>query len=174
MKVENGKFVRVEYVGTFDDGEIFDSSQEHDKPLGFTVGSGQLIKGVDDAVIGMKVNEEKTIHIKPEDGYGEYQEEMVKEVPKNQFPDEDGQLKEGAQIVLQTPEGYIIPASIKKIEGDMVKLDFNHPLAGKALNFKIKILEILDEAPEGEDMCGCGCGCHECDDDECDHDHDHE
>ena len=69
MKVENGKFVRVEYVGTFDDGEIFDSSQEHDKPLGFTVGSGQLIKGFDDAVIGMKVNEEKTIHIKPEDGF---------------------------------------------------------------------------------------------------------
>ncbi len=159
MKVEAGKFVKVEYTGTFDNGEVFDSSEEHGSPLGFTVGSGDLIKGFDDAVMGMEIGQEKSFHVTPEQGYGPYQDDMIKEVPKAQFGEDSGQLQVGIQIVLQTPEGYVIPATVKAIEGESVKLDFNHPLAGKELNFKIKVVEILDEAPEGEGMDGCGCGC---------------
>ena len=165
MKVEAGKFVKVEYTGTFDNGEVFDSSDEHGSPLGFTVGSGELIKGFDNAVMGMEIGQEKSFHVTPEEGYGQYQDDMIKEVPKAEFLDENGQLKVGVQIVLQTPEGYIIPATVKAIEGDIVKIDFNHPLAGKALNFNIKVVEILDEAPEEERMGGCACGCDSCNDD---------
>jgi peptidylprolyl isomerase len=167
MKVEAGKFVKVEYTGTFDNGEVFDSSEEHGSLLGFTVGSGDLIKGFDDAVMGMEIGQVKSFHVTPEEGYGPYQDDMIKDVPKAQFGDDSGQLKVGIQIVLQTPEGYVIPATVKAIEGDNVKLDFNHPLAGKPLNFKIKVVEILDEPPEGEGMDGCGCGCDCGDHDDC-------
>ncbi|PKM89097.1 MAG: peptidylprolyl isomerase, partial [Firmicutes bacterium HGW-Firmicutes-12] len=139
MKVESGKFVKIDYVGTFDDGEEFDSSKQHGTPLGFVVGAGDMIKGFDDAVVGMSVGEEKSFHLTPENAYGEYKADMIKPVPKAQFPEGEGKLEAGIQIVLQTPDGYIIPATVKEIKDDIVMLDLNHPLAGKPLNFKINV-----------------------------------
>ena len=138
--VKKGDTVTVQYTGTLDSGEVFDSS-EGKNPLVFTVGAGKVIKGFDDAVVGMKTGEEKSIKLKPEEAYGNRNEQYVKEVPRKVFP-ETMDLKLGMVVVLGNQTGQKIAAIVKEVKGESVLLDFNHPLAGKNLNFKIKIVEI--------------------------------
>ena len=87
MKVQNGNSIKVHYVGKLDDGTVFDSSEEHGNPLEFTVGSGQVIKGFEQAVVGMEVDEEKTVKIPPADAYGDHNPSLVKKVPKKHLPE---------------------------------------------------------------------------------------
>jgi FKBP-type peptidyl-prolyl cis-trans isomerase 2 len=139
MAVKKGDKVKIDYTGTLDDGTVFDSSEKHGQPLEFEVGSGQVIKGVDEAVVGMKKGDEKEVKLKPEEAYGSPREELVKKVPRGQFP-EKMELKEGMILVMGTPDGQKIPATIRKVEEKEVTLDLNHPLSGKNLTFKIKVI----------------------------------
>ena len=145
MAVKKGDNVKVDYTGTFDDGTVFDSSQhgDHSHPLEFEAGSGMVIKGFDDAILGMKVGEEKTIHIDPQDAYGDYDPKLVQKIPRSELP--EGDLKAGMTLGMQTPDGHQIPILIKSINEKEATLDMNHPLAGKALNFKLKLVEIVSE-----------------------------
>jgi FKBP-type peptidyl-prolyl cis-trans isomerase 2 len=155
MAVKEKDKVYVEYEGKLDSGEVFDSSALHGgKPLEFVTGIGKMIPGFDKAVIGMEKGDEKEISLKPEEAYGESNPAYVQKVPKDKFPEE---IKEGMQIGIQTPNGQI-PAVIKKIEENNVELDMNHPLAGKTLNFKIKLVN-FEEGPFGEDKEGAPCSC---------------
>ncbi|MEK6850605.1 MAG: peptidylprolyl isomerase [Nanoarchaeota archaeon] len=146
MAVKKGDKVKVDYEGKLESGEIFDSSKhgDHSHPLEFTVGSRQVIKGFDDALIGMKINEEKEIKITPEDGYGHPKKEIVKEMPIKVLPPlpDGGKPEEGMALLLSTPSGQKFPAKIAKITKTNVTLDLNHPLAGKTLIFKIKLIGI--------------------------------
>ncbi|RMD57516.1 peptidylprolyl isomerase [Candidatus Woesearchaeota archaeon] len=139
MAVKKGDKIKVEYTGKFESGEVFDSSEKHKEPLTFQVGSGQLIKGFDEAVIGMEVGEEKEVTLNPEDAYGPRNEQLVQKVPKEKLPEG---AKEGATLVVNLPNGQQIPARIVSIDDDSATLDLNHPLAGKKLVFKIKVLSI--------------------------------
>ena len=139
--VKKGDKVTVHYTGTLEDGTVFDSSDKHEAPLEFIVGGGQLIKGFDDAVVGMKLDEEKEIKIPPEEAYGEYNPEYVKEMPKEVFPKEQ-EIQEGMMFLLNLPNGRQVPVRISEVTEDTVTVDLNPPLAGKTLIFKIKILEI--------------------------------
>tara|TARA_Y100000310_G_scaffold206563_1_gene206971 strand:- start:1807 stop:2235 length:429 start_codon:yes stop_codon:yes gene_type:complete len=141
MTIKKGDKIKVEYTGTLEDGKEFDSSAKHGKPLEFEVGAGQMIKGFDEAVVGMKLNEEKDITLKPEDAYGEAKDEMIKPVPREQFPKEK-EPEEGMVLVLQTPQGGQFPVKVVKVTDKEVSLDMNHPLAGKTLKFKVKIVGI--------------------------------
>ena len=85
-KVEKGQTVDIHYVGTFNDGEQFDSSHDREEVLSVQVGAGQLIKGFDAALIGMEIGVTKTVNIKPTEGYGEYNPEALAELPKDMFP----------------------------------------------------------------------------------------
>ncbi len=143
MKVEKGNKIKVEYKGTLEDGTEFDSSEKHGKPLEFTAGTGQVIKGFDEGVLGMEEGEEKTIHIEAKDAYGERSDELLKEIPRDRLPKEE--LKEGMTLIMTLPNGAQMPAVIHKLEGDKAILDLNHPLAGKNLNFKVKVTEIKKE-----------------------------
>jgi peptidylprolyl isomerase len=138
--VKKGDVVKVHYTGTLDSGETFDSSEGKD-PITFTVGAGQVIKGFDEAVVGMKTGEEKSIKIKPEEAYGLRNEQYVKEVPKKAFPP-NMELRSGMMVVLGTPDGQKIAALVKEVKQESAVIDFNHPLAGKNLNFKITVVEI--------------------------------
>jgi FKBP-type peptidyl-prolyl cis-trans isomerase 2 len=140
---KKGSKVSVEYEGRFEDGEIFDSSShgDHSHPLEFEVGTGQVIKGFDNAVDGMKINEEKEIVIEPKEGYGEINDKAVQEVPRKALP-KDQNPEEGMTLILSTPDGHKFPAKIKKVTKEKVVIDLNHPLAGKKLLFKIKLIEI--------------------------------
>lgn len=153
--VERGDLIKVDYVGTFSNGTLFDTSIESEAknaglfnpgriygPLEFEVGAGQVVKGFDQAVLGMKNNEEKPVEIKPEDGYGPIREDLIQIVPKNNFA-LDYQAKEGSIVMFNTQYGQV-RGLIKNISGENVTVDFNHPLAGKTLNFKIIVRNISE------------------------------
>ncbi|MBU0470038.1 MAG: peptidylprolyl isomerase [Nanoarchaeota archaeon] len=141
MPVKKGDKVKIEYTGTLDDGTVFDASERHGKPLEFEVGSGQVIKGFDEAVLGMEKDEEKEINLQPEEAYGQLRSELNKKVPREQLP-KDQEPKAGMILLVGLPNGQQIPARITEVSDSEVTIDLNHPLAGKALNFKIKVVEI--------------------------------
>ena len=140
MVVKKGDKIKVEYTGSFESGEVFDASEKHGKPLEFEAGAGMVVPGFDAGVIGMDVGEEKTITLKPEEAYGMPNEQAIQKVPKDKFPAE---AKEGMMIGVPLPNGQQMPAKITKIDDNEVTIDMNHPMAGKTLVFKIKIVEIL-------------------------------
>jgi len=111
--------------------------------LEFVVGSGQIISGFENAVIGMKRNQEKKIKLKPADAYGERNEALVQTVPGDVFKDKKKELKKDMMLVLKDPNGKVLPATIIKVDEKSITIDLNHPLAGKNLNFKIKVVEIV-------------------------------
>ena len=138
--IKNGDTVKVHYTGTLDNGEVFDSSLQRD-PLQFTLGQGQLIPGFEKAVIGLGVGDVTTANIPSVEAYGEHNPQMEVTVEKSQLP--EGMTPEvGMQLQLNQPDGQPIPCVITKIEGEMVTIDANHPLAGKDLTFNIEIVEI--------------------------------
>ena len=141
MAIKKGDKIKVDYVGSLEEGTVFDSSEKHEQPLEFQVGSGMIIKGFDDAVIGMNKGDEKEITLQPEEAYGKYRPELARKIPKYQIPDAD-KAKEGMIIMIGLPGGDQVPARITKVEKDGLTLDMNPVLAGKVLKFKIKIIEV--------------------------------
>lgn len=139
--VKKGDTVSLHYTGTLEDGSVFDTSKKRNEPLKFTAGSGQVIPGFDKAVVGMKKGEEKKFTLQPADAYGDRKPEMTHTVPRKQLPPEH-EPKLGMMLVMGTPQGQQVPAVITKVTKENVTLDLNHPLAGKALTFDIKIVEI--------------------------------
>ncbi len=140
MPIKEGDTVKVEYEGTLDDGTVFDSSERHGRPLEFEVGAGRIIKGFENAVIEMEKGEEKEIKLQPSEAYGEYDSQLIKKLPRGEHPKEE--LKPGMMIAVNLPNGAQIPARIIEVTDEEVTIDLNHPLAGKVLNFKIKVVEI--------------------------------
>ncbi|MDE1769819.1 MAG: peptidylprolyl isomerase [Thaumarchaeota archaeon] len=141
MTAKNGDKVKIEYTGTLDDGTIFDSNVDQGNLLEFEVGSGHVIKGFDDVILGMKEGEEKQFTIAPAEAYGEHDPTLIQKVPKEIFP-QDAELVPGLLFEAGLPTGEKVPAIITSIEGRIVTVDLNHPLAGKRLNFKIKLSAI--------------------------------
>jgi FKBP-type peptidyl-prolyl cis-trans isomerase 2 len=171
MKVAKGQKVKLHYTGTLDNGEVFDSSKDRE-PLEFIAGSGMVIKGFDDAVIGMDVGAEKKFSIESKDAYGEVIPQLMQEVPKEAFGEKIPEI--GVTIGIKAPTGQTIPAKIVKISEDKVTLDLNHPLAGKKLTFEIKVIESKkltrkeqEELDKQMQAHASGCG------GSCGHDHDH-
>ena len=156
-KVENGMFVSVDYKGTLQDGEEFDSSHGR-QPIEVQVGAGQVIKGFEEALMGMALNEKKVFTLQPEEAYGQRDETATHTFSRSDVPpDMDPQV--GDTIGLHTPDGQQIPARIAEVDTEKVVVDLNHPLAGEALTFEIEVVSISDtpmQAPQ--DGCGSGCG----------------
>jgi len=141
MPVKKGDKIKVEYTGTLNDGTVFDSSEKHGKPLEFEVGAGTVIKGFDEAVVGMELGEEKEITLPPAEAYGDHNPQFLKKMPRSQLP-EGQEPKEGMMLIVTAPNGTKLPAKIAEVTAETVTIDLNHPLAGKALNFKIKVVDI--------------------------------
>ena len=141
MAVKKGDKIKVEYTGSLEDGTVFDSSEKQGKPLEFEVGSGQIIKGFDEALIGMEKGQEKEIKIEPADAYGQHNPQLIKKLPKDKFPT-DKEIKPNMMLVLGTPDGRQIPTKVMDVTDSEITLDLNHPLAGKTLTFKIKVVEV--------------------------------
>ncbi|MHA7873937.1 FKBP-type peptidyl-prolyl cis-trans isomerase [Roseivivax sp.] len=139
-EVKTGDTVLIHYTGTLTDGSTFDSSAGRD-PLEFTVGSGQIIPGLDKALPGMTVGDKKSVEIPADEAYGQRQDEAFQAVPREQIP-EDIPLDIGTQLQVQTPNGQVMPVTVAEVNDSEVTLDANHPLAGKDLNFDIELVEI--------------------------------
>ena len=139
MLAIKGDLVRVHYKGTLTDGTVFDSSEGRE-PLEFTLGQGMVIPGFESAITGMKVGSSVVRTIPADEAYGPLREEMVINIPKDQFPP-DMPLELGQELQLQGPGGVLV-AQIVGIEEDDVMLDANHPLAGEDLTFSITLESI--------------------------------
>lgn len=139
MAIKKGDKVKVDYTGTLEDDAVFDTS-EGKQPLEFEAGSGQLIKGFDEGIIGMEKGEEKEIKLEPADAYGDVKPELLKKIPKEQLPKEP-EPKAGMVLLMKTPDGQQFPAKIEEIGDKEVTIDLNHPLAGKTLVFKVKVVD---------------------------------
>ena len=140
MPVKKGDKVKVEYKGTLDDGAVFDTS-EGKAPIEFEVGAKKVIPGFDNAVVGMEKGEEKEVKIKPEEAYGILRPDLVKKIPRTVLP-KDQEPKPGMMLMMTTPDGKQFPTRLTEVTDKEVTLDLNHPLAGKTLNFKIKLVDI--------------------------------
>ncbi len=136
-----GDTVRVHYTGTLTDGTEFDSSSGRD-PLEFTVGSGQIIPGLDKEIPGMAPGEKKQVTIAPEEAYGERDPSRVQTIPRDKIPD-NIPTDPGTQLQMQTPQGQAIPVTVMEASDSEVTLDANHPLAGQALTFDVELVEIV-------------------------------
>ena len=134
--------MKVHYTGQFEDGSVFDTSQGKD-PLEFTVGTGQVIRGFEEAIEGLNTGDSTTTTIEAPEAYGERLEELLFQVDKARFP--EGIVPSvGDQLQLNQPEGGMVDVVVSAIEGDTVTLDANHPLAGRVLTFKITVVDVAD------------------------------
>ncbi|MCP2507403.1 MAG: peptidylprolyl isomerase [Candidatus Thalassarchaeaceae archaeon] len=144
MKVENNKVITVHYTGTFPESdEVFDSSKDKD-PMSFLVGHKNMIEGFERELIGAETNETREFTLTPEDAYGNRNEEAIQEMPRDQFPEE---LDIGMMFQAQSENGPMQFTIIEVLE-DVVKIDFNHPMAGKILKFSVTVIEIRDASEE--------------------------
>jgi len=143
-QAKSGDTVKIHYTGTLDDGTQFDSSSGRE-PLQFTLGSGQVIPGFEKAVEGMTVGDSKTVNIPPEQAYGPRHEQMIQDVPKTALPD-DLEPVEGMALQAQGQDGKVINLTVTAVQDDSITVDGNHPLAGKALNFDIQLVDIARSA----------------------------
>ena len=177
MKVEQNKFVAVNYVLTVN-GEVADRSREG-QPLEFQFGTGMLLPKFEEAILGKEVGDKVEFTLAPKDGYGEKMDDLVATLPLDVFKIngeiQEGMLTPGNQIPMSDNQGNRMIGTVVSADSEKVVMDFNHPMAGKTLDFAVEIVEVRDVTPEDFAPQGCGCGCHggDCDDNcGCDH-HDH-
>jgi peptidylprolyl isomerase len=157
-KVEKDLFVSVDYKGTLANGEVFDSSEGR-PPLEVQMGAGQLIKGFEDALAGMSINEKKTFTIAPEEAYGLRDEDNTHSFDRKDIPPEMNPSV-GQVVGLSSADGGQIPAKVTHVDDEKVIVDLNHPLAGESLTFAIEVVGI-SASPTQAHGCAEG-GCESC------------
>ncbi len=138
---KKGDKVRVHYRGTLVDGEVFDSSEGH-APFEFTIGSGQVIAGFDEAVTGMEAGDKVSVDIPADKAYGERRKELVMQVPLSQVP-ADLELEVGMDLEMGGTNGELLRVRVVELGKEDVTLDANPPLAGEELHFDIELIEIV-------------------------------
>jgi peptidylprolyl isomerase len=157
-KVADGLFISVEYTGTLENGDVFDTSKGRE-PLEVEMGAGQLISGFESALAGMSLNETKVFTLEPEDAYGHRDEERMVTFQRSELPPQV-EPQVGQPIGMRSPDGKQFPAVISSVDDAQVTVDLNHPLAGRKLTFDIRVVGISDQATQ-QAACGCGCSCGE-------------
>lgn len=144
--VADGMVVTFDFTLRLNEDEIADTTQGQ-MPLRFVVGQGQLLPGLEDAMIGMVAGEERKITLEPEDAYGDWDEDALEEIAISDLP-EGADLEEGMPIEVTDSEGETYEASVYEVKDSTVILDYNHPLAGETLQFDVKVIDIRPATPE--------------------------
>ena len=145
---QNGDVVIAHYVGTLDDGTVFDKTQEQD-PVSFIVGADTILPDINRAFIGMSEGDEKQITIAPQDAFGMWEETNVKKLSRLYIDEMEPQI--GQVLKLTMEEGT--PDQFGKITGfdDLtIHVDLNHPLAGQTLHYSIKVVKIIKKDDPAE------------------------
>ena len=136
--VKDGSVVSVHYRGTLEDGSEFDSSYSRGEAMTFQIGQGQCIPGFENGIMGLAIGESKTFTLAPEEAYGSRDESAVQPIPTASFP-EGFEFQIGAMVQGENPDGGVVMATVTALDGDLVTLDFNHPMAGKTLTFAVEV-----------------------------------
>jgi FKBP-type peptidyl-prolyl cis-trans isomerase SlyD len=155
-------YVAIEYTLTLESGQEIDKSPEG-QPLGFITGTGQIIPGLEKALMGRTAGDNARLVVEPEDAYGPVKDNLFQEIPKTQFPN-DVDIKPGMAFEAQGPHGPFMITVAKINDNDTVTVDLNHPMAGKQLHFDVNVVEVRE--PTAEELAaaaaslssGCGCG----------------
>tara|TARA_Y100001970_G_C14199181_1_gene840055 strand:- start:1578 stop:2006 length:429 start_codon:yes stop_codon:yes gene_type:complete len=141
MNIQNGQTVSVHYVGRLNDGTEFDSSVQRGEPLKFEFGSGQILPAFEEALKQMEIGEKKSFSLTPDQAYGPVYDQAIQTIPKKQFG-ENVNLSPGEMVHGKGQDGQEVQAIIQSVTDENVILDFNHPLAGKDINFDIELLSV--------------------------------
>jgi peptidylprolyl isomerase len=139
--VKTGDTIMLHYTGKYKNGKVFDSTRKGN-PIPVEVGAGEIIKGLENAVIGMQPGENKTVVVQPEEGFGNYDEKRLIEMPKKSFP-ENISPEIGMELQLVNKQGQAFNVVVVEILDKSIMLDANHPLAGKVLVFDIELVKIV-------------------------------
>ncbi len=142
MQIAANKAVSIEYTLTNEAGEVIDSSVGG-APLAYLHGAANIIAGLEKALEGKQAGDELNVTVEPEEAYGEFRPELVAMLPRNMFEGVD-ELEVGMQFHASAPDGGMQIVTIRALEGDEVTVDGNHPLAGQALTFQVKVIEVRD------------------------------
>jgi len=184
VKIQPNAFVSLDYTLHDEDGELLDSSDAADDegdgadgegahPIDYVHGYGMLVPGLEAALVGLEIGDEREIVVSAEEGYGEHDEDLVLEVERSEFPD-PAKVTPGDEFFAESPDGEDVPMRVVEVKGDSVVVDANHPLAGVALHYKVKVLVVRSATEEEIETAARELA--EAEDHEhgpgCDHDHD--
>ncbi len=146
MAIEANKVVTINYTLKDEKGEVLDST-ENKNPFSYLSGNSQILPKLEDKINSMLIGSKDNIKLEPAEAYGDYKDEAVQKVNKSNFPN-DAKLEEGMSFMANTPEGKQMPFVIKNVEGEDVTIDFNHPLAGRSLEFDVELVDVRDATTE--------------------------
>ena len=146
MQVSKDKVVSIDYTLTNNQGQVIDSSQGR-APLAYLHGNNNIIPGLEKELEGKNVGDQLKVAVRPEEGYGNHDPQMVQSVPKTAFKGVDN-IQPGMQFQAQGPGGQTRVVTVTKVDGDNVTVDANHPLAGQTLNFDVTVKEVRDASPD--------------------------
>jgi len=146
LMIGENSVVSMHYKLTDNDGNVIDSS-EGMEPLTYLHGAGNIIPGLEKALVGKVENDSLTVKVSPAEGYGEVMDQLIESVPKTAFQGVD-KIEAGMSFEAQDPNGHMQRIVVKKVEGDMVTVDANHPLAGVELNFDVNIVSVREATEE--------------------------
>lgn len=146
MQIAANKAVSIEYTLTNEAGEVIDSSVGG-APLAYLHGAANIIAGLEKALEGKQAGDELNVTVEPEEAYGEFRAELVAVLPRNMFEGVD-ELEVGMQFHASAPDGGMQVVTIRALEGDDVTVDGNHPLAGQALTFQVKVIDVRDASAD--------------------------
>jgi FKBP-type peptidyl-prolyl cis-trans isomerase SlyD len=148
MKIQPNAFVSLDYTLHDDDGELLDESGgEGGQPIDYVHGYGMLVPGLEAALFGLEMGDERDIVVSAEEGYGEHDEDLVLEVERSEFPDPT-KVTPGDEFLAESPDGDDVPMRVVEVKGDSVVVDANHPLAGLSLHYKVKVLVVRSATEE--------------------------
>jgi len=145
MTVDKGKIVSLEYTLKNAEGAVLDRS-DRDEPLDYLHGAGNIIPGLERALAGRNPGERVEVSVEPKDGYGDRDESLMVELPRERF-EVEGTVKPGMRFSASTPQGPQV-FTVVGVEGDGVTIDGNHPLAGQTLHFDVKVVDVRDATQE--------------------------
>lgn len=150
MQIADNKVVAFHYTLTNQAGDTLDSSLQREEPLTYLHGHGNIIPGLEKALVGKQAGDQLDVTVAPEEGYGERNDGLIQQVPISAFEGADDNLQPGMQFQAQTEAGARI-FTITAVEGEEVTVDGNHPLAGETLNFSVEITEVRDSTDEEQE-----------------------
>lgn len=182
MKISTNKFVALSYdlnVGEGEERELMERATA-ETPLEFIYGTNSMLEAFEKNIDGLAEGDSFDFVLTPDEAYGEYDDDAVVDLPRNIF-EQDGKLNEevifeGNMVPMMDTNGNRLNGSVVEVKDDVIKMDFNHPLAGETLNFSGKVLNVREStpeeiaalfAPQGGCGCGPGCGCGDGEEDSC-------
>ncbi len=147
MKVGKDMVVTVDYELRLDEGELIESTWDSKRPFIFCFGRSNVLPAIEEALKGKEEGDEVELELPPDKAYGPVMEEAIYDVPRSQFPP-DSNLEVGSTMMMETPQGEQYPFRVADVTEDQVKVDFNHPLAGRTLYFKLSVRGVREASPD--------------------------